>query len=202
MVEGQTAVNSFTMFLIRLRYCSAAHDCSTAKKRRAGEQALGVPVNKRKSLLMKPRHYSPSQDCEEGRAERTADALGQDGPPETHHHPGAGSEEEWPQLDFLPAHRARPTLGEHAVCMVGKANPSVRAKPDMGFPQHPLMRTQDSGDIGLPEAIQAGGAGPTTRPQSLDLRPGRSPSTPCTDPPIPKAVGEHSKCDVDDGELG
>ncbi|KAB0397137.1 hypothetical protein E2I00_006842 [Balaenoptera physalus] len=89
MVEGQTAVNSFTMFLIRLRYCSAAHDCSTAKKRRAGEQALGVPVNKRKSLLMKPRHYSPSQDCEEGRAERTADTLGQDGPPETHHHPGA-----------------------------------------------------------------------------------------------------------------
>ncbi|KAM9050494.1 suppression of tumorigenicity 18 protein isoform 4-T4 [Megaptera novaeangliae] len=70
---------------------SAAHDCSTAKKRRAGEQALGVPVNKRKSLLMKPRHYSPSQDCEEGRAERTADALGQDGPPETHHHPGADS---------------------------------------------------------------------------------------------------------------
>ncbi|XP_065751802.1 suppression of tumorigenicity 18 protein [Phocoena phocoena] len=86
MVEGQTA---FIMFLTRLRYCSAAHDCSTAKKRRAGEQALGVPVNKRKSLLMKPRHYSPSADREEGRAERTAEALGQDGAPDTHHHPGA-----------------------------------------------------------------------------------------------------------------
>ncbi|XP_060143675.1 suppression of tumorigenicity 18 protein isoform X1 [Globicephala melas] len=68
---------------------SAARDCSTARKRRAGEQALGVPVNKRKSLLMKPRHYSPSVDREEGRAERTAEALGQDGAPETHHHPGA-----------------------------------------------------------------------------------------------------------------
>ena len=160
MVEGQTAVNSFTMFLIRLRYCSAAHDCSTAKKRRAGEQALGVPINKRKSLLMKPRHYSPSQDCEEGRAERTADALGQDGPPETHHHPGAGSEEEWPQLDFLPAHRARPTLGEHAVCMVGKANPCGRAKPDTGFPQHPLVRT------GFPSKT-VGSVSPSHRAQNI-----------------------------------
>ncbi|XP_021078950.1 suppression of tumorigenicity 18 protein isoform X2 [Mesocricetus auratus] len=41
----------------------AAYDCSMAKKRRAEEQALGVPVNKRKSLLMKPRHYSPDMDC-------------------------------------------------------------------------------------------------------------------------------------------
>ncbi|XP_036034280.1 suppression of tumorigenicity 18 protein isoform X1 [Onychomys torridus] len=41
----------------------AAYDCSVAKKRRAEEQALGVPVNKRKSLLMKPRHYSPDMDC-------------------------------------------------------------------------------------------------------------------------------------------
>ncbi|KAL6089663.1 hypothetical protein STEG23_012667, partial [Scotinomys teguina] len=40
-----------------------AYDCSMAKKRRAEEQALGVPVNKRKSLLMKPRHYSPDMDC-------------------------------------------------------------------------------------------------------------------------------------------
>ncbi|KAL8182152.1 UNVERIFIED_CONTAM: hypothetical protein K2H54_045533 [Gekko kuhli] len=31
-----------------------------AKKRKAEEQILGVPINKRKSLLMKPRHYSPS----------------------------------------------------------------------------------------------------------------------------------------------
>ncbi|XP_069777608.1 suppression of tumorigenicity 18 protein isoform X2 [Narcine bancroftii] len=29
------------------------------------EQELGTSVNKRKSLLMKPRHYSPSKDCEE-----------------------------------------------------------------------------------------------------------------------------------------
>ena len=87
------------------------------------------------------------------------------------------------QFIVLACHRVIQSLG-HQIILVLK------------------MRTQDSGDIGLPEAIQAGGAGPTTRPQSLDLRPGRSPSTPCTDPPIPKAVGEHSKCDVDDGELG
>lgn len=31
-----------------------------AKKRKAEEQIPGVAVNKRKSLLMKPRHYSPS----------------------------------------------------------------------------------------------------------------------------------------------
>ena len=77
MVKGQGAVNSFAMFLTCVCYCSAAHDCTTAKKRRAGEQALGVPVNKRKSLLMKPRHYSPSVDCEEGRADQV-EAEGQD----------------------------------------------------------------------------------------------------------------------------
>ncbi|KAB0371842.1 hypothetical protein FD755_016780 [Muntiacus reevesi] len=64
----------------------AAHDCTTAKKRRAGEQALGVPVNKRKSLLMKPRHYSPSVDSEEGRADQT-EAEGPDDCLETNHHP-------------------------------------------------------------------------------------------------------------------
>nr|XP_012645507.1 suppression of tumorigenicity 18 protein isoform X5 [Microcebus murinus] len=42
-----------------------------AKKRRAEDQAMGVPVNKRKSLLMKPRHYSPSTDCQEDRGDRT-----------------------------------------------------------------------------------------------------------------------------------
>uniref|UniRef100_A0A6I8P1S4 ST18 C2H2C-type zinc finger transcription factor n=1 Tax=Ornithorhynchus anatinus TaxID=9258 RepID=A0A6I8P1S4_ORNAN len=36
-----------------------------AKKRRAEEQASGVPINKRKSLLMKPRHYSPTVGCKE-----------------------------------------------------------------------------------------------------------------------------------------
>ncbi|KAM6171750.1 suppression of tumorigenicity 18 protein isoform 1-T1 [Erethizon dorsatum] len=50
---------------------SVAYDCSMAKKRRAEEQALGVPVNKRKSLLMKPRHYSPSADCKGDRDDRT-----------------------------------------------------------------------------------------------------------------------------------
>ncbi|XP_034506039.1 suppression of tumorigenicity 18 protein isoform X2 [Ailuropoda melanoleuca] len=50
---------------------SAAYDCSVAKKRRAAEQALGVPVNKRKSLLMKPRHYSPNLDCREECDDRT-----------------------------------------------------------------------------------------------------------------------------------
>ncbi|XP_036617331.1 suppression of tumorigenicity 18 protein isoform X4 [Trichosurus vulpecula] len=36
-----------------------------AKKRKTEEPTLGVPVNKRKSLLMKPRHYSPSVECKE-----------------------------------------------------------------------------------------------------------------------------------------
>ncbi|XP_054564355.1 suppression of tumorigenicity 18 protein isoform X2 [Eptesicus fuscus] len=42
-----------------------------AKKRRAEEQASGVPVNKRKSLLMKPRHYSPNMNGQEGLDTRT-----------------------------------------------------------------------------------------------------------------------------------
>ncbi|XP_036194639.1 suppression of tumorigenicity 18 protein isoform X1 [Myotis myotis] len=42
-----------------------------AKKRRAEEQASWVPVNKRKSLLMKPRHYSPSMNGQEGLDTRT-----------------------------------------------------------------------------------------------------------------------------------
>lgn len=42
-----------------------------AKKRKAEEQISGVPVNKRKSLLMKPRHYSPSLECKEENEERT-----------------------------------------------------------------------------------------------------------------------------------
>ncbi|XP_028629244.1 suppression of tumorigenicity 18 protein isoform X3 [Grammomys surdaster] len=44
-----------------------------SKKRRADEQALGVPVNKRKSLLMKPRHYSPDMDCKENPDNRNED---------------------------------------------------------------------------------------------------------------------------------
>uniref|UniRef100_A0A8D3BB56 Myelin transcription factor 1 domain-containing protein n=1 Tax=Scophthalmus maximus TaxID=52904 RepID=A0A8D3BB56_SCOMX len=38
---------------------------SVARKRSAQEGVQGAPVNKRKSLLMKPRHYSPSEACEE-----------------------------------------------------------------------------------------------------------------------------------------
>ncbi|XP_066481160.1 suppression of tumorigenicity 18 protein [Tiliqua scincoides] len=44
----------------------SAFKSSIAKKRKAEEHISGVPVNKRKSLLMKPRHYSPS---EEGKGE-------------------------------------------------------------------------------------------------------------------------------------
>ncbi|XP_065484122.1 suppression of tumorigenicity 18 protein isoform X5 [Caloenas nicobarica] len=42
-----------------------------AKKRKAEEQISGVPVNKRKSLLMKPRHYSPSLECKEENEDKT-----------------------------------------------------------------------------------------------------------------------------------
>nr|XP_015812211.2 suppression of tumorigenicity 18 protein isoform X4 [Nothobranchius furzeri] len=38
---------------------------SVARKRSAQDGVQGAPVNKRKSLLMKPRHYSPSEACEE-----------------------------------------------------------------------------------------------------------------------------------------
>ncbi|XP_032422404.1 uncharacterized protein LOC116722287 isoform X2 [Xiphophorus hellerii] len=38
---------------------------SAARKRSAQDGVQGAPVNKRKSLLMKPRHYSPSDACEE-----------------------------------------------------------------------------------------------------------------------------------------
>ncbi|NWW24466.1 ST18 protein, partial [Falcunculus frontatus] len=50
--------------------CSA-YKCSMAKKRKAEDQIPGVPVNKRKSLLMKPRHYSPSLECKEENEDRT-----------------------------------------------------------------------------------------------------------------------------------
>nr|XP_033789581.1 suppression of tumorigenicity 18 protein isoform X2 [Geotrypetes seraphini] len=48
----------------------SSYNCSMAKKRKAQEQASGNPVNKRKSLLMKPRHYSPSIECEEENEEK------------------------------------------------------------------------------------------------------------------------------------
>ncbi|XP_048868127.1 suppression of tumorigenicity 18 protein isoform X1 [Brienomyrus brachyistius] len=43
-----------------LSLCSSA-----ARKRTSRDGASGAPVNKRKSLLMKPRHYSPSEACED-----------------------------------------------------------------------------------------------------------------------------------------
>uniref|UniRef100_A0A8D0GSL8 ST18 C2H2C-type zinc finger transcription factor n=1 Tax=Sphenodon punctatus TaxID=8508 RepID=A0A8D0GSL8_SPHPU len=49
----------------------SAYKCSMAKKRKAEEQISGVPVNKRKSLLMKPRHYSPSAECKEENEDKT-----------------------------------------------------------------------------------------------------------------------------------
>uniref|UniRef100_A0A8C7E615 ST18 C2H2C-type zinc finger transcription factor n=1 Tax=Naja naja TaxID=35670 RepID=A0A8C7E615_NAJNA len=42
-----------------LLYKYSAYKNSMAKKRKAEEQVLEVPINKRKSLLMKPRHYNP-----------------------------------------------------------------------------------------------------------------------------------------------
>ncbi|XP_031980984.1 suppression of tumorigenicity 18 protein isoform X2 [Corvus moneduloides] len=49
----------------------SAYKCSMAKKRKAEDQISGIPVNKRKSLLMKPRHYSPSLECKEEHEDRT-----------------------------------------------------------------------------------------------------------------------------------
>uniref|UniRef100_A0A672TRF1 ST18 C2H2C-type zinc finger transcription factor n=1 Tax=Strigops habroptila TaxID=2489341 RepID=A0A672TRF1_STRHB len=48
-----------------------AYKCSMAKKRKAEELISGIPINKRKSLLMKPRHYSPSLECKEENEDRT-----------------------------------------------------------------------------------------------------------------------------------
>ena len=92
-VKRQIAINYFTMFLICLDHYSAAYDCSMAKKRRAEEQALGVPVNKRKSLLMKPRHYSPNMNGKEERHSRT-EAEEDDGLLEADAHPSTGSKEQ------------------------------------------------------------------------------------------------------------
>ncbi|XP_042321550.1 suppression of tumorigenicity 18 protein isoform X1 [Sceloporus undulatus] len=49
----------------------SAYKSSMAKKRKAEEQLWGVPVNKRKSLLMKPRHYSPSLEGKGKNEEKT-----------------------------------------------------------------------------------------------------------------------------------
>ncbi|XP_062848769.1 suppression of tumorigenicity 18 protein [Trichomycterus rosablanca] len=56
---------------------------SAARKRSATEGARGMPVNKRKSLLMKPRHYSPSEEEEEDQEEDLATAQDKDAPRNT-----------------------------------------------------------------------------------------------------------------------
>lgn len=66
-----------------------------AKKRRAEEHALGVPVNKRKSLLMKPRHYSPNMDGKEESEDRT-EVEEDAGLLEGNDHMTTGSEEHGP----------------------------------------------------------------------------------------------------------
>ncbi|XP_056595064.1 suppression of tumorigenicity 18 protein isoform X2 [Triplophysa dalaica] len=54
------------------------------KKRAAAEGVRGAPVNKRKSLLMKPRHYSPSPCSSEGDVEQDlATAQDKDAPRNT-----------------------------------------------------------------------------------------------------------------------
>ncbi|XP_068090854.1 suppression of tumorigenicity 18 protein isoform X3 [Hyperolius riggenbachi] len=43
----------------------SAYNCTMSKKRKFLEQGSTAPVNKRKSLLMKPQHYNPSEELEE-----------------------------------------------------------------------------------------------------------------------------------------
>ncbi|KAG8570851.1 hypothetical protein GDO81_011448 [Engystomops pustulosus] len=43
----------------------SAYNCTMSKKRKFQEQGSVAPVNKRKSLLMKPQHYNPSEELEE-----------------------------------------------------------------------------------------------------------------------------------------
>lgn len=100
-VKYQAAASAFyrVLNLPCSAHSRAAYDCSMAKKRRAEEQALGVPVNKRKSLLMKPRHYSPDMDCKGNPDNRNED----DGLLETNEHSTAGSKKAWPKLYiFMP----------------------------------------------------------------------------------------------------
>ncbi|XP_056307153.1 suppression of tumorigenicity 18 protein [Danio aesculapii] len=76
----------------RSETCDVLPDCiaeapslhlGAGKKRTAAEGARGAPVNKRKSLLMKPRHYSPSPCPSEGNGEDLATAQDKDAPRNT-----------------------------------------------------------------------------------------------------------------------
>ncbi|XP_056377877.1 suppression of tumorigenicity 18 protein isoform X3 [Hyla sarda] len=49
----------------------SAYNCTMSKKRKFQEQGSVAPVNKRKSLLMKPQHYNPSEELEEDGEEKS-----------------------------------------------------------------------------------------------------------------------------------
>ncbi|XP_075682370.1 suppression of tumorigenicity 18 protein isoform X2 [Rhinoderma darwinii] len=49
----------------------SAYNCTMSKKRKFQEQGSSTPVNKRKSLLMKPQHYNPSEELEEDGEEKS-----------------------------------------------------------------------------------------------------------------------------------
>ncbi|KAM3866418.1 suppression of tumorigenicity 18 protein [Diretmus argenteus] len=67
--EGEEQIlqtcNSSTRDFCPLSSPHSPYGSTMARKRSAQEGVQGAPVNKRKSLLMKPRHYSPSEACEE-----------------------------------------------------------------------------------------------------------------------------------------
>ncbi|KAM9307590.1 suppression of tumorigenicity 18 protein [Gastrophryne carolinensis] len=48
----------------------SAYNCTMSKKRKFQEQGSSAPVNKRKSLLMKPQHYNPSEELVEDNDEK------------------------------------------------------------------------------------------------------------------------------------
>lgn len=120
------------------QYYSAAYDCSMTKKRRAEEQALGVPVNKRKSLLMKPRHYSPNIDCKEEHDHKT-EAEEDDGLLETNDHPTTGSRKEWPKIYLLPSTKTSLNFCRTYSLFGCKILSSLQAKPIIYFTQHPFI---------------------------------------------------------------
>lgn len=134
-----TSSSKVSMFLICLNHCSAAYDCSMAKKRRAAEQALGVPVNKRKSLLMKPRHYSPNLDCREECDDRTQ-AEEEDGFAEASDHTATGSKRVWHKLYLLPDTKSS-VFRIYSPCAV-EAHSHLEAKSNIYFTQHPFPKNQ------------------------------------------------------------
>uniref|UniRef100_A0A8C5MJC5 Myelin transcription factor 1 domain-containing protein n=1 Tax=Leptobrachium leishanense TaxID=445787 RepID=A0A8C5MJC5_9ANUR len=49
----------------------SAYNCTMSKKRKFHELGSMAPVNKRKSLLMKPRHYDPNEEFDEENEDKT-----------------------------------------------------------------------------------------------------------------------------------